>query len=83
MNNIVIVRYGELSLKSPGVRNFFERTLVNNLKAMLEQQAVSYNEVIRDRGRIFIESDDPAAAEVCSNVFGVVSTSFARKSIQI
>lgn len=79
MNNIVIIRYGELSLKSPGVRNFFERTLVNNLKAMLEQQAVSYNEVIRDRGRIFVESDDPAAAEVCSNVFGVVSTSFARK----
>ncbi|KXS46122.1 MAG: thiamine biosynthesis protein ThiI, partial [Methanohalophilus sp. T328-1] len=79
MNTIVIIRYGELSLKSPGVRNFFERTLVNNLKAMLDQQAVSYNEVIRDRGRIFVESDNPAAAKVCANVFGVVSTSFARK----
>ncbi|WP_445474766.1 tRNA uracil 4-sulfurtransferase ThiI [Methanococcoides methylutens] len=79
MYDVVIVRYGELALKSPGVRNLYERVLVRNLEAMLKQENVSFSRVYREWGRIFIESDDPAAAKAAADVFGVVSASSAMK----
>ncbi|UGV40045.1 tRNA 4-thiouridine(8) synthase ThiI [Methanococcoides orientis] len=79
MYDVVIVRYGELALKSPGVRNLYERVLVRNLEAMLKQEDVSFSRVYREWGRIFIESDDPGAAKAAADVFGVVSTSSAVK----
>ncbi len=75
MFNTVIVRYGELALKSPGVRTRFERILVSNIEAMLAQENVEYSSVRREWGRIFVETNDPAAPKVVSNVFGIVSTS--------
>lgn len=80
MYDTVIVRYGELALKSPGVRNLYERVLVRNLEAMLKQENVSFSRVYREWGRIFIESDDPAAAKAAADVFGVVSASSAVKT---
>ncbi|MGM0772001.1 MAG: tRNA uracil 4-sulfurtransferase ThiI [Halobacteriota archaeon] len=77
MYDVVIVRYGELALKSQGVRNLYERILVRNIEAMLKQENVSFSRVYREWGRIFIESDDPMAAKAASDVFGVVSTSSA------
>jgi thiamine biosynthesis protein ThiI len=71
----IIVRYGELALKSTGVRNWYERILVNNIAAMLDQRNVGYSRIKREWGRIFIETDDPAAAGTTADVFGVVSTS--------
>ncbi|MDA0525107.1 tRNA uracil 4-sulfurtransferase ThiI [Methanococcoides alaskense] len=78
MFDVVIVRYGELALKSPGVRNLYERILVKNLEAMLRQKNVSFSRVHREWGRIFITSDDPEAAIAAADVFGVVSTSAAK-----
>ncbi|ABE52238.1 RNA binding protein containing THUMP domain [Methanococcoides burtonii DSM 6242] len=78
MFDVVIVRYGELALKSPGVRNLYERILVRNLEAMLRQKNVSFSRVHREWGRIFITSDDPEAAIAAADVFGVVSTSAAK-----
>ncbi|MBP2030952.1 thiamine biosynthesis protein ThiI [Methanohalophilus levihalophilus] len=75
MFNTVIVRYGELALKSPGVRKRFEQTLVSNIEAMLDQEKIEYSEVRREWGRIFVESSDSNAAKVVANVFGIVSTS--------
>ena len=77
MNDIIIVRYGELALKSTGVRNWYEKKLVHNLKAMLDLRGASYSEIKREWGRIFIKSDDPKAAKAAADVFGVVSTSQA------
>lgn len=74
----VIVRYGELALKSPGVRTHYERILVKNLEAMLKQNNVSFSKIYREWGRIFIESNDLAAANAAADVFGVVSTSSAK-----
>ena len=71
----IIVRYGELALKSTGVRNWYERILVNNIAAMLDQRNIGYSKIKREWGRIFIEMDDPAAAGTAADVFGVVSTS--------
>jgi thiamine biosynthesis protein ThiI len=78
MENVIIVRYGELALKSTGVRNWYERTLVNNISAMLEHRDVPFSRISREWGRIFIESDDIQAAKAAADVFGVVSTSFAQ-----
>lgn len=77
MFNTVIVRYGELALKSPGVRKKFEQILVSNIEAMLSQEKIEYSSVLREWGRIFVETTDPNAAKAIANVFGVVSTSQA------
>ncbi|MHC1576701.1 MAG: tRNA uracil 4-sulfurtransferase ThiI [Methanosarcinaceae archaeon] len=76
MFDVVIVRYGELALKSSGVRDSFEKTLVRNIEAMLSQGNISFSRVYREWGRIFINTDDPTnAATAAADVFGVVSTS--------
>lgn len=75
-SNIVIVRYGELALKTSGVRNWFEKILIRNIAAMLESREISYSQMRREWGRIFIETNDSRkAAEAAADVFGVVSTS--------
>lgn len=72
----VLVRYGELSLKSPSVRSFMENILIRNIKWMLDRKKIPYESIIRERGRIFLDSDFPRkVCEGLSNVFGIVSTS--------
>lgn len=78
MENVIIVRYGELALKSTGVRNWYERTLVKNISAMLDHRDIPYSRINREWGRIFIETNDVRAAKAAADVFGVVSTSFAQ-----
>jgi len=78
MENVIIVRYGELALKSTGIRNWYERTLVRNISAMLDHRSIPYSKISREWGRIFIDSDDARAARAAADVFGVVSTSFAQ-----
>ncbi|MFX1562949.1 MAG: tRNA uracil 4-sulfurtransferase ThiI [Promethearchaeota archaeon] len=74
--NRVLVRYGEIGLKSSGVRRHLENLLVNHIKIMLKRHNIPFNQVSRERGRIFITtSDAPTAAKVAAGVFGVVSTS--------
>ena len=77
MKDIVIVRYGELALKSPGVRNHYEKILMRNISAMLDQRSVEYSGLSREWGRIFIRTSDERAANTAADVFGVVSASFA------
>jgi len=71
----ILVRYGEIGLKSDRVRSRYERALVDNIKAMLQLHENEYSNVRRDWGRIFIHSSDEHIADVVANVFGVVSTS--------
>lgn len=73
--NVVIVRYGELALKSSGIRNWYEKILVKNIAAMLDSKDISYSQIRREWGRIFIETADLRAAGAAADVFGVVSTS--------
>ena len=54
--DLILIRYGELALKSDKVRRRFEKKLVKNIQASIE------GEVKRDQGRIYIEPvnfDDP------------------------
>lgn len=74
-SNVVIVRYGELALKSTGVRNWYEKILMKNIAAMLDSRDIPYSQIRREWGRIFIETTDFRAAEAAADVFGIVSTS--------
>ncbi len=72
----VLVRYGELSLKSAPVRRFMENVLISNMKWMLNRKNIPYESITRERGRIFVDSDFlRKVCETLSNVFGIVSTS--------
>ena len=73
--DVVIVRYGELALKSPGIRSWYEKILKKNIVAMLNSRGNYLSRIRREWGRIFIETIDSHAAEALATVFGVVSTS--------
>ena len=58
----ILVRYGEIGIKSDRVRSRYERTLVNNIKKALHFCEIPYDAVVRDFGRIFVHTQDVAAA---------------------
>jgi thiamine biosynthesis protein ThiI len=77
--DVVIVRYGEIGLKSEQVRRKFEALLIGNIRTMLDSKGVAYEDIIKERGRIFVITKDASAPGVVADVFGVVSTSPAVK----
>jgi len=58
MTKTVIVRYGEIALKSEPVRRRFERRLIENIKLSLK--GLDYK-LRRERGRIFTDTRRPSA----------------------
>jgi tRNA uracil 4-sulfurtransferase len=71
----LLVRYGELALKSPPVRREFERTLQRNIL----NQFLAAGRTCRlraDHGHLYVESDSEAeAVRLVRRVFGVTSVS--------
>jgi len=76
-NNVVLVRYGEVTLKSPYVRELMEKKLIDHIKFVLRKHGYERVNIRLIPGRIFINNVDDAAevANIVSKVFGVVSTS--------
>jgi thiamine biosynthesis protein ThiI len=73
MARTIIVRYGEMALKSEPVRRRFERRLIENIKLSLK--GLDYK-LRRERGRVFIDtSGEGAAVKRLARVPGVVSAS--------
>jgi len=72
---LLLVRYGELALKSPPVRREFERTLSHNVL----EQFLAAGESCRlrsDHGHLYVEADDATRAiRILRRVFGVTSVS--------
>jgi len=71
----VIVRYGEIFLKSEPVRRIYEKILVRNIKLALKREGIKFS-LRRERGRIFVKSEK--IEKVCNalqNVVGIVSVS--------
>lgn len=67
---LIIVRYGEIGIKSPKVRRKFEKKLVSNIKSKIDCK------VKLDQGRIFIyPADFDHALESLGKIFGIVSFS--------
>jgi len=75
--DVVLVRYGEITLKDRWTRQNWERILAENIAYDLRAAGLEHK-VIRGEGRIFIQTPDPRASKIAARVFGVVSTSPAR-----
>ncbi|MEI7826829.1 MAG: tRNA uracil 4-sulfurtransferase ThiI [Euryarchaeota archaeon] len=71
----ILVRYGEIGIKSDRVRSRYEHTLVKNIEKALSFCEIPYDVVVRDFGRIFVHTQEAAAAKTIARVFGVVSVS--------
>ena len=77
---VLLVRYGELSLKSPYVRRQLEDRLVTNIQEMFAANRVECV-VKRERGRVFVHAEDEGAAvRLLRRVFGIVSLSPAKET---
>jgi thiamine biosynthesis protein ThiI len=73
--DVILVRYGELSLKSTYVRKYFESILVRNIKKALTRENISHN-ITKERGRIYLSTTEISKSiMVLSRIFGIVSFS--------
>ena len=70
MNRVILIKYGELSTKK-GNRNFFIKTLYENVKSKLKNYDVK---ISKDRARMYIEfldTDLENIKNVINKVFGI------------
>lgn len=75
MTSLLLVRYGELALKSPPVRREFESTLRRNILDRFVGAGLQ-GRVRADHGHLYVESTDPERAiRLIGCVFGVTSVS--------
>ncbi|MBU0497815.1 MAG: hypothetical protein KKC68_03195 [Candidatus Thermoplasmatota archaeon] len=73
--NIILIRYGELFLKSTYVRNHFEQTLINNIQTSLKKTEIPAR-ITRDRGRIYLHTPHiPQTLPILTHIFGITSIS--------
>jgi len=77
MAKTIIVRYGELALKSEKVRGRFERQLIDNIELSLRGLK---HRIRRERGRIFVDTSSAKVLDKLTNVPGIVSVSIASKT---
>ncbi|MHA1653139.1 MAG: THUMP domain-containing protein [Candidatus Thorarchaeota archaeon] len=72
----VLVRYGEIGVKSRQTRRRMSRLLARHIASALREHRIPFSGVRVEFGRIFVESSSAErAATVISSIFGVVSTS--------
>jgi thiamine biosynthesis protein ThiI len=73
--NEILIRYGELFLKSEPVRRVYEKKLRRNIKIGLKQEGINFD-MYRTHGRIFIRTKQvKKACELLKRIFGLVSVS--------
>jgi thiamine biosynthesis protein ThiI len=73
--DVVMVRYGELFLKSEPVKRQFIQNLLRNIGKALESESLAHRFELH-RGRILIHGDDPRKiADIVSRIFGIVDVS--------
>ncbi len=79
-DELIIVRYGEISLKSKYVRKKFESILIKNIKKALERKNISC-EIEKERGRIYIYTNKiNSSISILKKIFGIVSFSTCIKT---
>ena len=77
MEKVIIIRYGEISLKGLN-RPYFENTLLRNIRRSIKH--IGDMNVYKSHGRLYIDLEDydeEDIIETVTNVFGVVSVSIA------
>lgn len=71
----ILVRYGEIGIKSRNIRAQFERRLAQQIEGQLIRRGIEA-ELSRDQGRMLLRaSDTDAAVDALAHTFGVVSAS--------
>ncbi|MBU3942360.1 tRNA 4-thiouridine(8) synthase ThiI [Patescibacteria group bacterium] len=71
MKKGVLIAYGELFLKSEGVRKLFLQRLENNIKFFLNKEKIDFK-FYGYRERMFVETDDiKKTFKVLKNIFGI------------
>ncbi len=73
----ILIRYGEIALKSAPVRERLERALVGNIRSAFRQAGIM-GEVKKGYGRIFVEvtTSEKKVQAALEKVFGIISFSF-------
>jgi thiamine biosynthesis protein ThiI len=72
---VILIRYGEIALKSKPVRKILVRKLKDNIKTHFSKQNLECF-IISDYGRIYLYCDDHSSAEkILRRIFGIVSFS--------
>lgn len=67
----ILLAFGELFLKSEGVRRVFKKRLVNNLIFFLEKRNLKFK-IFPSRERIFVETKSlEKCLEILKNIFGI------------
>ncbi len=73
--DVILLRYGELSLKSAYVRKYFESILVRNIKNAFTRENIPH-EIRTERGRIYLSTTEISKSiRVLPRIFGIVSFS--------
>ena len=71
----VLIRYGELFIKSEPVKRIYEKKLVENIKRSLKENGIEFK-IYRKRGRVFVVSEKiKEVCEVLKNIPGITSFS--------
>ena len=81
-NRAVMVRIGELWLKSEPVKKQFMLALTRNIRAALETHTIEYT-LEEYRGRILIFGDPEKIAPVVSRIFGIVDVSICETTTNL
>jgi thiamine biosynthesis protein ThiI len=72
----VILRFGEIGIKSNQTRRRMTNLLVSHIDSALRENEIPFEKIHTVYGRIYIDTDRAMeAAEVAAKVFGIVSTS--------
>jgi len=75
---LIMIRLGEITLKSRRTRPRFERILIHNIRDALKSNQIESFKIIREWGRFYVEVEDELAdkaIEILSRVFGIKSLS--------
>ncbi len=79
MASLILVRYGELALKSPPVRRAFERFLRRNILDQFVADGIT-GRLRSDRGHLYVDADEgERAIRTLRRVFGVTSVSLVHE----
>ncbi len=86
MRHVIIVRYGEIAVKTGRIRSELERRLISNILSGLERSKLREGvKVCREEGRIYVYLGDPAQSNevisVLRRVFGIKSLSPAVETL--
>ncbi|MGB5911631.1 MAG: THUMP domain-containing protein, partial [Promethearchaeia archaeon] len=83
--NLILIRYGEIWLKSQKVKIRMLKILINNIRKMLKKRNIPFHkyQLSKDSSRVlfFFKNDDISRAlELLKNVFGIYSVSPALRT---